>query len=71
MYGGHLVEGSEIFSTCEMGIAEIDGIDFMRIMDKHTRVGEIYGIELEGKSYTQVKKAISDRKKRPKPNGVM
>jgi len=69
-FGGHLVEGCEIFSTCEMVIAEIDGIDFMRLMDKHTRVGEVYGIELEGKSSTQVKKAISDRKKRSKPSGV-
>ena len=69
-FGGHLVEGCEIFSTCEMVIAEIDGIDFMRIMDKHTRVGEVFGIELEGKSSAQVKKAISDRKKRSKPSGV-
>jgi predicted DNA-binding protein with PD1-like motif len=69
-FGGHLVEGCAIFSTCEMVIAEMADIAFMRIMDKHTRVGEVFGISRIGKSEVQVKKEIRNRKARPRPAGV-
>ena len=39
-------------------------------MDKHTRVGEVYGIETNGKSSADMKKAMAKRKARPKPKGV-
>ena len=69
-FGGHLVEGCTIFSTCEMMIAELEDVALMRVMDKHTKVGEAYGIELNGKSPAEVKRAISKRKARPRPSGV-
>ena len=69
-FGGHLVEGCTIFSTCEMVIAELADISFMRLMDKHTRVGEVFGIETNGKSDAAIKKEITKRKSRPKPKGV-
>ncbi|OGL58187.1 MAG: hypothetical protein A3J27_00900 [Candidatus Tectomicrobia bacterium RIFCSPLOWO2_12_FULL_69_37] len=69
-FGGHLVEGCTIFSTCEMVLAEISGVAFMRLMDQHTRVGEVYGIPLNGKSPEQVAQAIQKRKARPRPSGV-
>ena len=68
-FGGHLVEGCTIFSTCEMVIAELSDISFMRLMDKHTRVGEVFGIETNGKSEAAIKKEITRRKARPKPQG--
>ncbi len=69
-FGGHLVEGCTIFSTCEMVIAEIENLAFMRLMDNHTRVGEVYGIPLNGKSQEDIRKAAAKRKARPKPSGV-
>lgn len=67
-FGGHLVEGCTIFSTCELMIAELEDIALMRLMDKHTQVGEAFGIPLNGK--TDLKKEIAKRKARPKPKGV-
>jgi len=52
------------------GLAEISGVAFMRLMDQHTRVGEVYGIPLNGKSPEQVAQAIQKRKARPRPSGV-
>lgn len=69
-FGGHLVEGCTIFSTCEMVLAELSDISFMRLMDKHTRVGEAYGVETNGKSSAELKEEIARRKARPKPEGV-
>lgn len=69
-FGGHLVEGCTIFSTCEMVLAELEDIAFMRLMDQHTRVGEVYGIPLNGKSPDQVKMEIQKRKARLRPSGV-
>ena len=40
-YGGHLVEGCTVFTTCELMIAELENIALMRLMDKHTRAGEL------------------------------
>ncbi len=69
-FGGHLVEGCTIFSTCEMVLAELSDISFMRLMDQHTLVGEVFGIEANGKSEADVQRAIEERKARPKPEGV-
>ena len=68
-FGGHLVEGCTIFSTCELVIAEIDNLAFMRLLDKQTRVGEVYGIPTNGKTKAQIQKEISRRKARPNPHG--
>ncbi len=69
-FGGHLVEGCIIFSTCEMMIAELENVALMRLMDQHTRVGEVYGVTLNGRTPGQVKKEIEKRKARPRPAGV-
>ncbi len=69
-FGGHLVEGCIIFSTCELMIAELEDVALMRLMDKHTQVGEVYGISLNGKSEAAVKRESRERKARPKPRGV-
>lgn len=69
-FGGHLVEGCVIFSTCEMVLAELSDVSFMRLMDKHTRVGEVFGIETSGKARAEVRKEIAKRKARPRPKGV-
>ena len=68
-FGGHLVEGCIIFSTCEMVIAEIDNLAFMRIMDKQTKVGEVYGIPTGGMSNAEIKKEVAQRKERPSAHG--
>lgn len=68
-FGGHLVEGCTIFSTCEMVIAEIDNLAFMRLMDKQTKVGEIYGIPTGGMSQAKIAKEVARRKARPSPHG--
>lgn len=69
-YGGHLVEGCTIFTTCELMIAELENIALMRLMDKHTRAGELYGISLDDKPPARVKKEIARRKARPRPAGT-
>lgn len=69
-YGGHLVEGCTIFTTCELMIAELENIALMRLMDKHTRAGELYGISLDDKPPARVKKEIARRKARPRPAGI-
>jgi predicted DNA-binding protein with PD1-like motif len=68
-FGGHLVEGCTIFSTCEMVLAEIEDLAFMRLLDKQTKVGEVFGIPVNGKSKAEIKKEISRRKARPNPHG--
>jgi predicted DNA-binding protein with PD1-like motif len=68
-FGGHLVEGCTIFSTCEMVIAEIDNLAFLRLMDKQTKVGEVYGIPTGGMSNAEIKKEAARRKARPSPHG--
>ncbi|MDA1001040.1 MAG: DNA-binding protein [bacterium] len=67
-FGGHLVEGCTIFSTCELIVAELEDVALMRLLDKHTLVGEVFGVPLNGK--TDLKKEIAKRKARPKPKGV-
>ena len=69
-FGGHLVEGCTIFSTCELMIAELEDVALMRVMDKHTQVSEVYGVSLNGKGEAAVKREIRERKARPKPRGV-
>ena len=41
-YGGHLIEGCIVFSTCEVIIAEITGLEMKRNSDPETRVLELY-----------------------------
>lgn len=41
-YGGHLIEGCMVFSTCEVIIAEITGLRMKRNTDPETRVLELY-----------------------------
>ena len=41
-YGGHLTEGCVVFSTCEVIIAEITGLEMKRNIDAETRVLELY-----------------------------
>jgi hypothetical protein len=41
-YGGHLIEGCVVFSTCEVIIAEITGLEMKRNIDSETRVLELY-----------------------------
>ena len=41
-YGGHLIEGCVVFSTCEVIIAEITGLKMKRNTDPETRVLELY-----------------------------
>lgn len=41
-YGGHLIEGCEIFSFCEVIIAEITGLEMERNIDPETGALELY-----------------------------
>lgn len=41
-YGGHLIEGCVVFSTCEVIIAEITGLEMKRSIDPETRALELY-----------------------------
>jgi len=41
-YGGHLVEGCVVFSTCEVVIAEITGLEMKRSIDPETHALELY-----------------------------
>ncbi len=41
-YGGHLVEGCIVFSTCEVVLAELTGIEMTRHTDPETRAFELY-----------------------------
>ena len=68
-FGGHLVEGCTIFSTCEMVIAELADISFMRLMDKHTRVGEVFGIETNGKSDAAIQTGNGEAQGAPQTQG--
>ena len=69
-FGGHLVEGCEIFSTAEIAVAELEDVAMMRLPDRHTRTGEVYAITVGKKSKAQVRKLAEKRKARPKPRGV-
>jgi predicted ester cyclase len=52
-----------------MVLAEIEDLAFMRLLDKQTKVGEVFGIPVNGKSKAEIKKEISRRKARPNPHG--
>jgi predicted DNA-binding protein with PD1-like motif len=41
-YGGHLVEGAVIFSTGEIALAELTGMDLRRSWDDETKTLELY-----------------------------
>ena len=41
-YGGHLIEGCVVFSTCEVILAEVTGLEMKRNIDPDTRVLELY-----------------------------
>jgi predicted DNA-binding protein with PD1-like motif len=41
-YGGHLLKGTEIFSTGEIVIAEITGCRMIRLEDPETKAQELY-----------------------------
>ncbi len=41
-YGGHLVEGSIVFSTMEVLLAEITGLVMSRAIDPQTQAAELY-----------------------------
>lgn len=41
-YGGHLIEGCVVFSTCEVIIAEITGLEMKRSIDPETHALELY-----------------------------
>ena len=41
-YGGHLIEGCVVLSTCEVIIAEITGLEMKRNIDPETHVLELY-----------------------------
>jgi len=41
-YGGHLIDGCVVFSTCEVIIAEITGLKMKRNTDPETRALELY-----------------------------
>jgi predicted DNA-binding protein with PD1-like motif len=41
-YGGHLIEGCIVFSTCEVIIAEITGLEMKYNIDPETRVLQLY-----------------------------
>ena len=51
-------------------IAELENIALMRLMDKHTRAGELFGVSLDDKPPARVKKEIARRKARPRPPGT-
>jgi len=41
-YGGHLIEGCLVFSTCEIIVVEITGLTMRRNIDTETRVTELF-----------------------------
>ena len=41
-YGGHLIEGCVVFSTCEVAIGEVTGLEMKRNIDPQTHVPELY-----------------------------
>lgn len=41
-YGGHLMKGTEIFSTGEIVLAEITGCEMIRLEDPETKSAELY-----------------------------
>jgi len=41
-FGGHLVCGTEVFSTCEIVLGELAGVALNRRMDEETRTLELY-----------------------------
>ncbi|MFP4481528.1 MAG: PPC domain-containing DNA-binding protein [Thermovirgaceae bacterium] len=41
-YGGHLMKGTEIFSTGEVVIAEITGCEMIRLEDQETKAAELH-----------------------------
>lgn len=40
-YGGHLLEGCIIFSTGELAVAELSGVELMRVHDEETHALEL------------------------------
>jgi predicted DNA-binding protein with PD1-like motif len=40
-WGGHLVEGCEIYTTAEILIAELPGVEFSRVQDSQTGFAEL------------------------------
>lgn len=48
-YGGHLVEGSIVYSTAEIILAEVEGCEFKRVMDPETRAAEFSPVNLKEK----------------------
>lgn len=41
-YGGHLLPDTLVFSTAELSMVEVTGLEMLRIMDSETKVGEVY-----------------------------
>ena len=57
------------FQGVKTVVAEIQDLAFMRLLDKQTKVSEVFGIQTNGKSKAEIKKEISRRKTRPSPHG--
>lgn len=46
-YGGHLIKGATVYTTGELTLAEVEGIDLRRIINKETQNPELIPTRIE------------------------
>ena len=49
-YGGHLIDGSIVYTTCEIALAEVKGMKLLRKFDDETQNTELYPITTTAKT---------------------